>query len=424
MLILEAGDSHKPKLLLVHGLGALAMQDWFGIINKLTQQYHVMAIDLPGFGHSDYPKGRYSPENYAATLASLIKQTDNKPITVVGHSMGGAVSLYLAGKYPQYVKKLVLVDAAGILQKTAFIKPITHIPKPSSFLPTFLQTAFLKNKLAQLNDFTAGIVEETSINSYITEVLHQSDGAWRLLMGEKPNMNAALSLVEQNFSTVVQNVTMPSGIIWGKNDAIAPLRTGQVLNHVLVNSELIVLANSGHVPMKDNTEKFMDSLFSVLNNTAIQDKSAQPFSQLINETLYCEDKHTRYFSGHYDRVVIKNCSNVTIEDLSAHSIVITDSLVKMSNVVIKSNDVALHVENAVVQITNSTVTAKYGVDVINSRFDAAGMKINASQYGLKAQGENNIIFSLSELHSPIYSGVVHGAFEPGTGLFDTVMLSH
>ena len=190
ILVLEAGDKKAPPLLLVHGLGVLGMQDWFGVIPELSKHYHVIAIDLPGFAHSESPEGRYSPRNYAAVLAEVVDLYIAEPTTVVGHSMGRAVSLYFAGKYPEKLNKLVLVDAAGILHKVAFIKPISNVPKPNTKLPKFLST-----KLAQLNDFTTGLIEEGAIDSYLTELLQRSDGAWKLVMGETPNMNAALSLV-------------------------------------------------------------------------------------------------------------------------------------------------------------------------------------------------------------------------------------
>ena len=98
ILVLEAGDKKAPPLLLVHGLGVLGMQDWFGVIPELTKHYHVIAIDLPGFAHSENPEGRYSPRNYAAVLAEVVDHYIAEPTSVVGHSMGGAVSLYFAGK--------------------------------------------------------------------------------------------------------------------------------------------------------------------------------------------------------------------------------------------------------------------------------------------------------------------------------------
>lgn len=89
MLVLEVGDKQAPPLLLVHGLGVLGMQDWFSIIPELSKNYYIVAIDLPGFAHSQSPDGRYSPRNYAKVLAEVVDYYMTKPPSVVGHSMGG-----------------------------------------------------------------------------------------------------------------------------------------------------------------------------------------------------------------------------------------------------------------------------------------------------------------------------------------------
>lgn len=412
ILVLEAGDKKAPPLLLVHGLGVLGMQDWFGVIPELTKHYHVIAIDLPGFAHSENPEGRYSPRNYAAVLAEVVDHYIAEPTSVVGHSMGGAVSLYFAGKYPEKLNKLVLVDAAGILHKVAFIKPISNVPKPDIRLPKFLST-----KLAQLNDFTTGLIEEGAIDSYLSELLQRSDGAWKLVMGETPNMNAALSLVEEDFSEIVSNLKIETHIIWGEEDAIAPLRTAKVLNSQLINSDLATLPDVGHVPIKQQPKQFLALLDSALNGGVQKEVSAEVSARQI-ETFHCEDQHSREFSGHYRHMIIEDCNNVLLKNVVAESIRIKDSLVRLENVSLSGAKLALNIKRSVVELTNVTITAQQGVKLNESRFDGAGMQINASEHAINVVDDSNIIFSLSRIHSPIYQGLAHDAIEVEKGIID------
>lgn len=412
ILVLEAGDKKAPPLLLVHGLGVLGMQDWFGVIPELTKHYHVIAIDLPGFAHSENPEGRYSPRNYAAVLAEVVDHYIAEPTSVVGHSMGGAVSLYFAGKYPEKLNKLVLVDAAGILHKVAFIKPISNVPKPDIRLPKFLST-----KLAQLNDFTTGLIEEGAIDSYLSELLQRSDGAWKLVMGETPNMNAALSLVEEDFSEIVSNLKIETHIIWGEEDAIAPLRTAKVLNSQLINSDLATLPDVGHVPMKQQPKQFLALLDSALNGGVQKEASAEVSDKQI-ETFHCEDQHSREFSGHYRHMIIEDCNNLLLKNVVAESIRIKDSLVRLENVSLSGAKLALNIKRSVVELTNVTITAQQGVKLNESRFDGAGVQINASEHAISVVDDSNIIFSLSRIHSPIYQGLAHDAIEEEKGIID------
>jgi pimeloyl-ACP methyl ester carboxylesterase len=144
----ELGTQHANKLILVHGLGELAMQDWDSVYSDLALQYHVVALDLPGFGLSAKPYGRYSPSNYARVINALAYHLGFEQFTLIGHSMGGAVSLKYAELYPERLNKLVLVSAAGILDKTAFVKQFVDFSK---FISTDKYTDRVVKQGAQVN---------------------------------------------------------------------------------------------------------------------------------------------------------------------------------------------------------------------------------------------------------------------------------
>ena len=85
--VLEAGNKHNPPVILIHGLGQLGMKDWFSVIPILEKNYHVIAIDLPGFGLSAAAKGRFLPTNYAHVIATISEQYSNEKAIVLGHSI-------------------------------------------------------------------------------------------------------------------------------------------------------------------------------------------------------------------------------------------------------------------------------------------------------------------------------------------------
>jgi pimeloyl-ACP methyl ester carboxylesterase len=63
VLTVQAGQANAQTLLLVHGLGNNGFTDWLTVMPQLARQYHVIALDLPGFGYSAKPRGKYSPAN-------------------------------------------------------------------------------------------------------------------------------------------------------------------------------------------------------------------------------------------------------------------------------------------------------------------------------------------------------------------------
>jgi pimeloyl-ACP methyl ester carboxylesterase len=133
--VFTAGPVAAPTVVLVHGLGDKAARDWDGLIAVLARDHHVVTFDLPGFGRSSKGNELYSPENYAAFLRYLVvEHIRTRPFSLVGHSMGGAIALRYAARYPQDVTALVLVDVPGILHRMAYSKHLGHLG--INFLPS------------------------------------------------------------------------------------------------------------------------------------------------------------------------------------------------------------------------------------------------------------------------------------------------
>ena len=128
VLIGQAGAQSAPTVLLVHGLGNNAHRDWASVVATLAGQFHVVAVDLPGFGASESSPQGYSFDALSQSLKEVLDQTSpGQRVHVVGHSLGGAVSLHFAHVHADRVDRLVLVDAAGILLKTVFAQHVASM---------------------------------------------------------------------------------------------------------------------------------------------------------------------------------------------------------------------------------------------------------------------------------------------------------
>ncbi|RLA50749.1 MAG: hypothetical protein DRQ98_12425, partial [Gammaproteobacteria bacterium] len=126
--LVEAGQQNSQTILLIHGLGYRGMLDWEQVFPELSDTYHVLAIDLPGFGSSDKQQVQYAPQKYARLINWVVSQYAHDSVIVIGHSLGGAVSLRFAHDYPEQVSRLIMVDTAGVLQRTVFIKYLAKVP--------------------------------------------------------------------------------------------------------------------------------------------------------------------------------------------------------------------------------------------------------------------------------------------------------
>jgi pimeloyl-ACP methyl ester carboxylesterase len=121
------GNHEKPPLVLVHG-GRDHARNWDWVAKALRDDYHVIAPDLRGHGDSEWARGgHYMIQEFVLDLAQLLNALDLFPITLIGHSLGGAVATHYTSVYPDNVKKLVNIEGLG--PPPAMIKGALSIPQ-------------------------------------------------------------------------------------------------------------------------------------------------------------------------------------------------------------------------------------------------------------------------------------------------------
>ncbi len=137
---LDWGNAEKPPLLLIHG-GRDHARNWDWVAADLRSDYHVIAPDLRGHGDSQWAIGSgYAMVDYTLDIAQLLEGLKLFPITLIGHSLGGAIALQYTGTYPDRVKKLVAIEGLGpspdmireVEKKTAPVRMETWIREMQS----------------------------------------------------------------------------------------------------------------------------------------------------------------------------------------------------------------------------------------------------------------------------------------------------
>ncbi len=107
------GNEGAPPLLLIHG-GKDHARSWDWVARDLRRDHHVIAPDLRGHGDSAWAiGGHYTLHEFMLDITQLVLTLGLAPLTIVAHSLGGAVALQFAGVYPEYVKRLVAIEGLG-----------------------------------------------------------------------------------------------------------------------------------------------------------------------------------------------------------------------------------------------------------------------------------------------------------------------
>ncbi len=107
------GNDGAPPMLLVHG-GRDHCRNWDWVAERLRDDYHIIAPDLRGHGDSQWIiGGSYNQIDYVYDIAQLLNQKKMTPVTIIGHSLGGSISLLYTGLFPDTVTKLVSIEGMG-----------------------------------------------------------------------------------------------------------------------------------------------------------------------------------------------------------------------------------------------------------------------------------------------------------------------
>jgi pimeloyl-ACP methyl ester carboxylesterase len=107
------GNADRPPVVLLHG-GRDHCRNWDWTAAALHDEWHVIAPDLRGHGDSQWSTdGSYTMAGYLYDLAQLVYQQRLAPVTIIAHSLGGAIALRYAGLYPETVAKLVAIEGLG-----------------------------------------------------------------------------------------------------------------------------------------------------------------------------------------------------------------------------------------------------------------------------------------------------------------------
>ena len=183
------GDEANPPLMLIHGNRDHA-RTWDQVAVQLKQEYCVYAVDLRGHGDSQWSVGsQYSLPEFVLDVAMLGRELNRNPLTVIGHSLGGAVALEYTGVFPQFVKKVVAVEGLGPPVR----EPVAASSRMRSWIGQMQEFDTRKpRRYAALADATKRMLEE---NPHLT-----GDMARHLtLHGMRPNDDGTLTWKFDNY---------------------------------------------------------------------------------------------------------------------------------------------------------------------------------------------------------------------------------
>ncbi len=235
---LESGSG--PPLVLVHGLGSNAMQEWGRLMASLGRHYRVLAPDLPGFGRSDRPAAAdYGIPMQVEAVRAFMAAVGVPKARVAGISMGGWVAARLASEYPELVERLVVIAPAGM-------RPTDDAPIPAELL--FPRDEAGVRRLAATVRHKPPPMPSFLVRDALERRLQEEWIVRRAL----ESMAAGKDWLDGTLG----RAEMPVLIVWGKQDKLIPVAYAAPLQAEFPRAVLEVLDGCGHVPIADCPEAF------------------------------------------------------------------------------------------------------------------------------------------------------------------------
>jgi pimeloyl-ACP methyl ester carboxylesterase len=251
-----------PPLVFVHGLQG-SWPNWleqlpvFADRSSGIGRHRVIAMDLPGFGHSPMPRDPITISSYARLLDGLFDALEIDAATLVGNSMGGFVASELAIAFPQRVERLVLVAPAGI---SSYRDP-RGVRALSALRLLRPAVALGLGRLARNADAVAGHrrLRTVTLGDLVRHPsLLPAPLAAELLRGAgKPGFLDALEAnIAYDSRSRLSEIVCPTLIVWGDRDRIITVRDAAVYAELIPDSRKVVLADTGHLPMVERPGAF------------------------------------------------------------------------------------------------------------------------------------------------------------------------
>ena len=231
----EKGEG--APLVILHGLmGGLSNFD--GVAAHFsTAGYKVLIPELPLY---DLPLLKTNVKQFAIYLRDFITHLGEEKVILIGNSLGGHIGLLHTKLFPEKVKGLVITGSSGLYENAMG----ESYPKREDY-------EYIKKKTQDV--FYDPIIASKEVVDDVFETVNDRRKLIKIL-------TIAKSAIRHNMAKDLPNIKVPTGVIWGKQDAVTPPSVGEEFNRLLPDSTLYWIDKCGHAPMMEHPETFNNIL--------------------------------------------------------------------------------------------------------------------------------------------------------------------
>ncbi|MFB6286741.1 MAG: alpha/beta fold hydrolase [Candidatus Bipolaricaulia bacterium] len=252
-----------PPVVLIHGTPSHSYI-WRHVLPAVRDAgYRVFAFDLLGFGRSEKPafERDTSVAAQAELLDELLEHWDVPSAHLVGHDLGGAVSLIVAVRHPERVRSLLLADT------------VSYDSWPSETWQAIIERRMDDYQAMPLDDFRAMMTRQLRMTVFDKgrmsgATLEAYLAPFRTELGKMAFFAHQVQHYDSRYTEAIEDdlarLTVPVRIVWGENDEWQPLAYGERLRADIPEATLVTIPEAGHFVMEDAPERVRSEIVTFL----------------------------------------------------------------------------------------------------------------------------------------------------------------
>ena len=257
------GADGLPPLLLVHG-GLDHARSWDWVARSLREHFHVYAMDLRGHGNSAWaPGATYSIAEHLLDIATLVDVLGAKSIHLIGHSLGGILTLIYSGLYPDRVRKVIAIEGLGLPASHRIHKPaperlrawIDSVRKLEDRQPHNYPN--LDAAVARMKEANPHLSDEVARHLTVYGTNWNADGS---LSWKFDNYVRSFSPYGHNIEdqrAIYAEITCPALLVWGRESWLPDPDTEDRAS-VIRNRQVVKVDRAGHWVHHDRLDLFLE----------------------------------------------------------------------------------------------------------------------------------------------------------------------
>ena len=251
-------DGSGSNMVLVSGTGGNLHSNWDHLMPRFTETRRVVRVDYSGSGQTTDAGATLSVEMLAQQVVAAAQAADAEPFDLVGYSLGTCISIYIAARYPEFVRSLVLLagfsngtDTRSRLQAGLWLDLIERDPK--LFAKMIVLDGMSPKRVAAMDD--------VQIGAWIDAICNNND--WRGI-SRQIDLDRRVDVTD-----MLDEIQAPTLVIGCKHDHVIPVEHARSLASAIRGAQYVEL-DAGHLAPFEQPEAFGDLVLDFVSRTAIR----------------------------------------------------------------------------------------------------------------------------------------------------------